>query len=66
MDLEIHSVYQWRTQTCMLFDTRRWHSSSWFLSENSIPDVSTEYKRSIVGFGSLDVPAGTLNELLKN
>jgi len=65
-DLLIHSVYQWKVGTCMLFDTKRWHSSSWFLSSDIIPDVSTEYKRSIVGFGSIDVPTGTLDELLSS
>ena len=42
----------------MVFDTRRWHSSSWFLTDNKLPDVSTEYKRAIIGFGSTDVPIG--------
>ena len=39
----------------MIFDTRRWHSSSWFLNEKMLPDVSKEYKRSIIGFASIDV-----------
>tara|TARA_B100000925_G_scaffold270333_1_gene232719 strand:- start:2285 stop:2974 length:690 start_codon:yes stop_codon:yes gene_type:complete len=55
VDLDIHSVYEWKINTLMLFDTARWHSSSWFLSANNIPDVSTENKRSIIGFGSIDV-----------
>tara|TARA_B100000035_G_scaffold39467_1_gene29804 strand:+ start:37 stop:726 length:690 start_codon:yes stop_codon:yes gene_type:complete len=55
VDLDIHSVYEWKINTLMLFDTARWHSSSWFLSDNNIPDVSTENKRSIIGFGSIDV-----------
>lgn len=54
-DLKVHSAYRWELNTMCIFDTRRWHSSSWFLSTNSLPDVSTEYKRSIVGFGSIDV-----------
>jgi hypothetical protein len=54
--LRVHSVYTWTTNTMMIFDTRRWHSSSWFLSTEHIPEsiaLSTEYKRSIVGFGSV-------------
>ena len=39
----------------MIFDTKRWHSSSWFLSDNNFPEVSTEYKRAIIGFASIDV-----------
>lgn len=54
-DLKIHSVYEWKIGTMCVFDTSRWHSSSWFLSTNEVPDVSVEYKRSIVGFGSIDV-----------
>lgn len=55
VDLKVDSVYEWKINTLMLFDTARWHSSSWFLSTNDIPDVSTEYKKSIIGFGSIDV-----------
>lgn len=54
-DLKVHSVYEWKIGTAFIFDTARWHSSSWFLSTNDIPDISTEYKRSIIGFGSTDV-----------
>lgn len=54
-DLELYSVYEWQVGTCIVFDTRRWHSSSWFLSSNRIPETSTEYKRSIIGFASIDV-----------
>ena len=54
-DLKLHSAYEWKPGTCVLFDTRRWHSSSWFLKDNAIPEVSTEYKRSIIGFASIDV-----------
>jgi len=57
-DLKVHSVYKWSISTAMVFDTSRWHSSSWFLSDNMLPDVSTEYKRAIIGFGSIDVPRG--------
>jgi hypothetical protein len=55
-DLKVHSVYEWKLGTAMIFDTRRWHSSSWFLSDNMLPDTSSEYKRAIIGFGSTDVP----------
>ena len=54
-DLKLHSVYKWQVGTAMIFDTRRWHSSSWFLNEKMLPDVSKEYKRSIIGFASIDV-----------
>ncbi len=54
-DLKLHSVYKWQVGTAMVFDTRRWHSSSWFLNEKMLPDVSEEYKRSIIGFASIDV-----------
>ena len=54
-DLKFHSAYTWRIGTAMLFDTRRWHSSSWFLDTPSVPEVSTEHKRSIIGFASIDV-----------
>jgi|TARA_R110000823_G_scaffold206819_1_gene337504 hypothetical protein len=57
-DLKVHSVYKWEQGTAMVFDTRRWHSSSWFLTDNKLPDVSTEYKRAIIGFGSTDVQKG--------
>jgi hypothetical protein len=55
LDLKLHSVYQWNIGTCMVFDTRRWHSSSWFLSDDRVPKISTEHKRSIIGFASVDV-----------
>lgn len=54
-DLKFHSAYEWDLGSCIVFDTRRWHSSSWFLSDERMPDVSTEYKRSIIGFASIDV-----------
>ena len=57
-DLKVHSVYKWEQGTAMVFDTKRWHSSSWFLSDSMLPDTSTEYKRAIIGFGSTDVPIG--------
>lgn len=54
-DLKFHSAYEWKVGTAMLFDTRRWHSSSWFLQDDMLPDTSSEYKRSIIGFASVDV-----------
>lgn len=54
-DLKVHSVYEWKVGTMMVFETARWHSSSWFLSTNKIPDTLTEYKKSIIGFGSIDI-----------
>lgn len=54
-DLKVHSVYKWEIGSAMIFDTRRWHSSSWFLSDSMLPDSSKEYKRSIIGFASTDI-----------
>jgi hypothetical protein len=54
-DLKLHSVYEWSKGTMMIFDTARWHSSSWFLTSNTIPSEIIEYKKSIIGFGSIDV-----------
>lgn len=54
-DLKVHTAYEWEIDTMFVFDTRRWHSSSWFLSTDTLPEISTEYKRSIIGFGSVDV-----------
>jgi len=54
-DLGFHSSYEWNLGSCIVFDTRRWHSSSWFLSDERMPEASTEYKRSIIGFASIDV-----------
>lgn len=55
-DLWVRDIYEWKLGTILLFDVHQWHSSSWFLSTDKIPDVSTEYKKMIVGFGSIDVP----------
>ena len=54
-DLKVDSVYEWKIGTLLLFNAARWPSSSWFLTDRMIPEVSTEYKRSIIGFGSIDV-----------
>jgi hypothetical protein len=54
-DLKIHSVYEWQKGTMMVFDTARWHSSSWFLSTNKVIKPAVEFKKSIIGFGSIDV-----------
>ena len=54
-DLKIHSAYKWELGTMLLFDTRRWHSSSWFLTTNTVQSPPTEYKRSIIAFGSIDI-----------
>jgi hypothetical protein len=55
-DLKIDEVFKWTTGSMYVFDTKKWHSSSWFLHTDHIPDVSTEYKFFIVGFGSIDIP----------
>lgn len=54
-DLKVHSVYEWKLGTMLVFDTKRWHSSSWFLSTSDVQVPPTEYKRSIIAFGSVDV-----------
>jgi hypothetical protein len=53
--LKVHSVYEWKLDTMMVFDTARWHSSSWFLQNNHLTTVSSDYKQSIIGFGSIDI-----------
>jgi hypothetical protein len=53
--LNVHSVYEWKCDTMMVFDTARWHSSSWFLQNNHLTTVSSDYKQSIIGFGSIDI-----------
>ena len=52
-DLTVDSAYRWDFGTMLVFDTLRWHSSSWFLSTPDIPDVHREYKRSIIAFGDV-------------
>ena len=55
-NLKVDSVYKWELGTLMVFDAARWHSSSWFLSSRQIPQsykTSREYKRAIIGFGSI-------------
>lgn len=54
-DLNLHSVYEWNIGTMLVFDTKRWHSSSWFLSTSDVQVPPTEYKRSIIAFGSVDI-----------
>tara|TARA_R110002153_G_scaffold47638_1_gene134412 strand:+ start:1871 stop:2674 length:804 start_codon:yes stop_codon:yes gene_type:complete len=56
--LKVHSAYTWEKNTMMLFDPARWHSSSWFLSSKHLPasyEQATEYKRAIVGFGTITI-----------
>ena len=60
-DLKVESVYEWKLGTAMVFDTARWHSSSWYLSSKELLETSTEYKRAIIGFGSTDIPKGDLS-----
>lgn len=54
-DLKVHSAYKWTVSTMMVFDTSRWHSSSWFLTTDKVINPPQEYKQSIIGFGSIDV-----------
>jgi hypothetical protein len=54
-DLKVYSAYKWEIGTMVVFDTRRWHSSSWFLSDNTVQNPPKEYKRSIIAFGSIDI-----------
>lgn len=60
-DLEIHSVYEWKKSTMLVFDTARWHSSSWFLNSNTVITPPIEYKKSIIGFGSVDITKKKFN-----
>jgi hypothetical protein len=55
-DLRLHSEYRWNMNKMLVFDTRRWHSSSWFTKSAIVPDVEIEYKESLVGFGQIYVP----------
>jgi hypothetical protein len=43
--LNVHSVYEWKCDTMMVFDTARWHSSSWFLQTDELTTGSHEYKQ---------------------
>lgn len=52
-DLKVHEEYEWKLGTMLIFDTQRWHSSSWFLSTPDLPDHLGEYKRSIIAFGDI-------------
>lgn len=58
--LNVHSVYEWKLNTMFVFDTARWHSSSWFLNNDILTSESNEYKKSIIGFGSIDVERETI------
>jgi hypothetical protein len=58
-DLKIDEVFEWTKGSMYVFDTKKWHSSSWFLSTDHIPDTSVEHKFFIVGFGSVDIPKGS-------
>lgn len=61
--LQVHSAYKWKIGTCLIFNPARWHASNWFLSKRFLPESyeeSKEYKKSIIGFGSVkyDVKPG--------
>jgi len=53
--IKIIEEYEWKIGTAFVFDTRYWHSSSWFLPTPDIEDDSSVFKRMVVGFGSVDV-----------
>ena len=55
-DMRWHSEFEWERGRMILFDTRRWHSSSWWTTSSDIIPNSPEYKESLTGFGSVDVP----------
>jgi hypothetical protein len=65
-DLRWHSEYEWDRSTMLVFDTKRWHSSNWWAKSTTVKDIKSfimksshcgaEYKESLVGFGSIDVP----------
>lgn len=51
-DLKVYSAYKWKIGKACVFNTARWHSSNWFLKDNNIPNEVSEYKTSLIGFGS--------------
>ena len=55
-DLRWHSEYKWDKSTMLVFDTRRWHSSNWWAKSTTVKEIESEYKESLIGFGSIDVP----------
>ena len=54
-NLKLHSVYTWKVGKAAVFNPAQWHSSNWFLKDNNIPTKVSEYKISLIGFGSIDV-----------
>jgi hypothetical protein len=53
--LKLYSAYTWRVGKACVFNPARWHSSNWFLKDNNIPTEVSEYKISLIGFGSINV-----------
>lgn len=51
-DIELTEEYKWTTGTGFLFDTKQWHSSSWFVDGRHVDDNDDQFKLSIVGFGA--------------
>ena len=54
-NLKIESVYPYEKNTGYIFDTRQWHSGSWFLNSTTVEPDRTEYKLIISGFGALNI-----------
>jgi hypothetical protein len=55
-DLRWHSDYKWDKSTMLVFDASRWHSSNWWAKAGTVSEIDSEYKESLIGFGSIDVP----------
>lgn len=54
-NLRIDKAYLYQKDTIFIFDTRQWHSSSWFLEDLTVKPYRTEYKLIISGFGALNI-----------
>lgn len=54
-DLKLKEVYAYKKNTAYVFDTRQWHSSSWFLDKLTVEPDRLEYKLIITGFGAIPV-----------
>lgn len=54
-DLRVSYAHQWVNYSPLIFDTRQWHSSSWYLKGNRVDDNAGEFKRSIIGFAAVRI-----------
>ena len=52
-DLKVADVYKWKEGTAFVFNTKQWHTSSWFLESSTLPNrIGGKWKMAIIGFGS--------------